>query len=79
MVNYQKNSNFAHLIKQTRHQNIMATAIKAIPTLHGEDAMRFRKEIERVDKKHDNQQERDFKKDPRYATMQKILTKAKFS
>ncbi|MDO4510871.1 MAG: hypothetical protein Q4B68_03515 [Bacteroidales bacterium] len=57
----------------------MATAIKAIPTLHGEDAMRFRKEIERVDKKHDNQQERDFKKDPRYATMQKILTKAKFS
>ena len=55
----------------------MAIAIKAIPTLYGEDAVRFREEIEKVDKKNDSRPERKLTEDPRYETMKKILSKAK--
>lgn len=55
----------------------MAIAIKAIPTLYGEDAVRFRDEIEKVDKEYGLRPERDLTQDPRYAMMKKILTKAK--
>lgn len=55
----------------------MAIAIKAIPTLYGEDAFRFREGIEKVDRICDHRPERDIKKDPRYAMMKKILSKAK--
>ncbi|WP_337671707.1 hypothetical protein [Prevotella sp.] len=55
----------------------MAIAIKAIPTLYGEDAVRFRKEIEKVDKEYDLRPKRDITKDPRYAMMKKILSKAR--
>ena len=57
----------------------MALAIKAIPTLHGEDAIRFREEIERVDNECDSRPERDLTQDPRYDMMKKILSKAKVS
>ncbi len=55
----------------------MALAIKAIPTLYGEDAVRFREEIEKVDQKCDTRPERDLTQDPRYAMMKKILSKAR--
>lgn len=55
----------------------MAIAIKAIPTLYGEDAMRFREEIERVDKEFNQHPKRDIKKGPRYEMMKKILIKAR--
>ena len=55
----------------------MAIAIKAIPTLYGEDAIRFREEIERVDRECDNRPERDLTTDSRYAMMKKILSKAR--
>ena len=55
----------------------MATAIKAIPTLYGEDAIRFREEIEKVDREFDKRPERDLTTDPRYAMMKKILSKAR--
>lgn len=55
----------------------MAIAIKAIPTLYGEYAVRFRKEIEKVDKEYDLRPKRDLTKDPRYAMMKKILSKAR--
>lgn len=57
----------------------MAIAIKAIPTLYGEDAVRFRAAIEKVDQACDTRPERDLTKDPRYAAMKKILYKAKLS
>ena len=57
----------------------MATAIKAIPTLYGEDAIRFREETEKVDREFDNRPERDLTTDPRYAMMKKILSKARIS
>ena len=43
----------------------MVLAIKAIPTLYGEDAVRFREEIEKVDQKCDTRPERDLTLDPR--------------
>lgn len=55
----------------------MALAIKAIPTLYGEDAVRFREEIEKVDQQCDTRPERDLTQDPRYAMMKKILSKAR--
>lgn len=55
----------------------MALAIKAIPTLYGEDAVRFREEIEKVDQQCDTRPERDLTQDPRYTMMKKILSKAK--
>ena len=55
----------------------MATAIKAIPTLYGEDAIRFREEMDKVDLAFDNRPYRDIKQDQRYAKMKKILSKAK--
>lgn len=64
--------------RQTNEKaEIMAIAIKAIPTLYGEDAIRFREEIERVDKENDHRPEHDLTQDPRYAMMKKILSKAK--
>ncbi len=55
----------------------MAIVIKAIPTLYGEDAIRFRSDIERVDMECESRHERDISKDPRYKMMKKILSKAK--
>lgn len=55
----------------------MAIAIKAIPTLYGEDAIRFRSDIERVDMACESHPNRDITKDPRYVMMKKILSKAK--
>lgn len=55
----------------------MATAIKAIPTLYGEDAIRFREEMERTDSFCDSHPTRDITADSRYIMMKNILRKAK--
>lgn len=55
----------------------MATAIKAIPTLDGEDAIRFRESIERVENEYNTRHDRDITKDNRYKMMKTILHKAK--
>ena len=57
----------------------MATAIKAIPTLHGDDAIRFREKMERVDKAYESKPSRDLTQDPRYKMMKRILQKSKIS
>lgn len=55
----------------------MAIAIKAIPTLYGEDAIRFREEIEQTDRECDARPKRDITQDSRYAMMKNILRKAR--
>lgn len=55
----------------------MAIAIKAIPTLHGEDAIRFREAIEQTDREFDARPQRDITKDARYIMMKNILRKAR--
>ena len=42
----------------------MALAIKAIPTLYGEEALRFREMAEEVERKYDMRPKRDIKKNP---------------
>ena len=55
----------------------MAIAIKAIPTLYGEDAARFRDAIEQTDREFDARPQRDITKDARYIMMKNILRKAR--
>lgn len=55
----------------------MAIAIKAIPTLYGEDAVRFREAIEQTDREFDERPQHDLTKDSRYIMMKNILRKAK--
>ena len=55
----------------------MAIAIKAIPTLYGEDAIRFREAIEKTDREYDARPKCDITQDARYVMMTNILSKAK--
>ena len=55
----------------------MAIAIKAIPTLYGEDAARFREAIEQTDREFDSRPQRDITKEVHYVMMKNILRKAK--
>ena len=54
----------------------MALAIKAIPTLYGKEARRFREMAEEVERKYDMRPNRDIKKDSRYRAMCKILNRS---
>ena len=55
----------------------MAIAIKAIPTLCGEDVVRFREAIEQTDCEYDARAQRDITKDARYIMMKNVLRKAR--
>lgn len=55
----------------------MALAIKAIPTLYGEEAVRFRADMERAEEEYDLKSEKDMSNDPKYHSMMAILRKAK--
>lgn len=52
----------------------MATAIKAIPTLHGEDAIRFREEMEANERAFLSRSKRDRNKDPFVIKMRENVT-----
>lgn len=54
----------------------MATAIKAIPTLHGEDAIRFREEMEVNERAFLSREKRDRNKDPFIIKMREMLRKS---
>lgn len=54
----------------------MATAIKAIPTLHGEDAIRFREEMEANERAFLSRSKRDRNKDPFIIKMREMLRKS---
>ena len=51
----------------------MALAIKAIPTLYGEEARRFRDMADDAERNYDLRPKRDIKNDPRYLAMLRIL------
>lgn len=54
----------------------MATAIKAIPTLYGKAARRFRDMAEEAEREFDKRPKRDITKDPNYIAMLKILERS---
>lgn len=57
----------------------MATAIKAIPTLYGDEARRFREMADETERKFDLRPIRDYTKDPRFQAMRRILKRSKIS
>ena len=59
-----------------RRNRIMALAIKAIPTLYGEEARRFQEIADETERKCDISPKRDIKKDPRYRAMRTILERS---
>ena len=54
----------------------MALAIKAIPTLYGEEARRFRELADETERKFDMRPKRDLKADSRYKAMCTILKRS---
>jgi len=54
----------------------MALEIKAIPTLYGKEARRFRKMAEESERKYDLRTKKDITTDPRYKAMRNILSKS---
>lgn len=54
----------------------MAIAIKAIPTLYGEEATRFRMEMERGEQAFDNRPYYDITKDPAFSAMKRMLNRS---
>jgi hypothetical protein len=57
----------------------MALAIKAIPTLYGDEARRFREMADETERKFDMRPKRDLTKDPRFKAMRTILKRSKIN
>ena len=54
----------------------MAIPIKAIPTLRGEDAVRFREEMEANERAFQNREKREKEKDPFIVAMRAMLKRS---
>lgn len=54
----------------------MAIAIKAIPTLYGEEAIRFRQEMEQGEHSFDMRPKEDITVDPRFIAMKRMLNRS---
>lgn len=57
----------------------MATAIKAIPTLYGEEATRFRQMAEEAERRYESAPARDRKNDPYVINMRNMLQRSGMS
>ena len=57
----------------------MATAIKAIPTLYGEEATRFRQMAEEAERQFESAPARDRKSDPYVILMRNMLQRSGMS
>jgi hypothetical protein len=77
LVNVHLLTNFAAEIEIGEDK--MATAIKAIPTLYGDEARRFREMADETERKFDLRPMRDYTKDPRFQAMRRILKRSKIS
>lgn len=66
------------LQREIQKINTMALAIKAIPTLIGEDAIRFREEMERNEQSFQNLPKKDREKDPFIIEMREMLKRSGF-
>ena len=73
-VDSEKNRIFA--LNNKIGDTIMALAIKAIPTLYGDEARRFRDMADETERKFDMRPKRDLTADPRYKAMRIILERS---
>jgi hypothetical protein len=62
--------------QKRKRDTIMASIIKAIPTLYGNEARRFRDMADETERKYDLRPKRDISVDPRYKAMRKILERS---
>ena len=67
---------WAYIDIKNGKNNIIALEIKAISTLYGKEAHRFRKMAEESERKYDLRTKKDITTDPRYKAMQNILSKS---
>lgn len=74
IVDSEKYRNFAPRIR--KGDTTMALAIKAIPTLYGDEARRFREMADETERKFDMRPKRDLTADPRYKAMRTILERS---
>ena len=65
---------WAYIDIKNEKNNIIALEIKAISTLYGKEAHRFRKMAEESERKYDLRTKKDITTDPRYKTMRNIVT-----
>ena len=65
-------------IKKERNKK-MATAIKAIPTLYGEEATRFRQMAEEAERRYESAPVRDRRSDPYVINMRNMLQRSGMS
>ena len=54
----------------------MATAIKAIPTLYGEEARRFREMADEAERRYESMPRRDHNSDPFVISMRNMLQRS---
>ena len=73
-VSLQHTNNKINIIDYNK--KVMATAIKAIPTLYGEDAIRFREEMEANERAFLAREKKDREKDPFIIEMRKMLKRS---
>lgn len=66
----------AVILSRTKKGTTMALAIKAIPTLYGDEARRFRDMADDAERDYDLRPKRNIKEDPRYLAMLKILAQS---
>lgn len=71
--------NIVALHKELEKEIEMATPIKAVPTLYGDEARRFREMADEAERKFDMRPKRDLTKDPRYKATRTILERSKDS
>ena len=67
---------WAYIDIKNGKNNIIALEIKAISTLYGKEARRFRKMAEESERKYHLCTKKDITTDPRYKAMQNILSKS---
>ena len=70
--------NISYLCKIKKGDTAMAIAIKAIPTLYGEEARRFREMADEVERRYALRPKRDITKTPEYVAMREMLKRSGF-
>ncbi len=70
------NCDYLCSVKQIKGERIMATAIKAIPTLYGDAARRFRDMADEAKMRYERSEKKDRDKDPFVIAMREMLKRS---
>ena len=73
---WHRNCNYLCSVKETKGEKIMATAIKAIPTLYGDAARRFRDMADEAEIQYERSEKKDRDNDPFVIAMREMLKRS---